>query len=401
MQNDRILEITPAVSWIGALDPDLVTFDIVMETRYGTTYNSYLINAPKPVIIETVKEKYWESYLNKIRKCVNPSEIAYIILNHTEPDHSGTLAKMLDVAPHATVVGSGPAITYLQDLTGRTFPHMIAKDGLTLDLGGKTLKFISAPNLHWPDSIYTYLVEDQLLFTCDSFGAHFCHEAMFDDQVGDFDEAFTYYYNVILRPFAKFMLSAIEKIRPLPIQAICTGHGPILRTNWKKYVDLTEQYSRNYIQAIGKNRVWIAYVSAYQNTGKIAEKIAEGIRSAGDVVVEVSDIEMMDPTDMEDRMIRSDALLIGSPTINKNTLLPIYKLFSVINPIRDVGKLAGTFGSYGWSGEAVRIIDVVLKELKLKPIEEPLVVKFTPHEDGLKKSFEFGKFFGEKLTARK
>lgn len=400
MQNDRILELTPDVHWIGALDPDLVTFDVVMETKYGTTYNSYFIRAIKPVIVETVKEKYWDVFQKKIQKLTDPKHIAYLVLNHTEPDHSGSVAKMLEWIPGLTVIGSGPAIAYLTDLTGKTFPHIIAKDGMTIDLGGKTLKFISAPNLHWPDSMYTYLPEDQVLFTCDSFGAHYCHEAMFDDQVGNFDDAFIYYYNVILRPFAKYMLSAIEKIRPLPIKAIGTGHGPILRSHWKKYVDLTEQHSRNYIGEMGKNRVWIAYVSAYQNTGKIAEKIAEGIQSAGDITVEVSDIEMMEPGAMEERMIRSDAILIGSPTINKNTLLPVYRLFSVINPIRDAGKLSAAFGSYGWSGEAVKIIDTLLKELKLKTMDTPFVVKFTPHEDGFKKSFEFGKQFGEKLLAR-
>lgn len=401
MLDKKVLDVTKDVKWIGILDPDLVTFDVVMETKYGTTYNSYFINAEKPAIVETAKEKYWDRYLEKIKAVTDPSKIKYIIVNHTEPDHSGSVAKMLEIAPDATVVGSGPAISYLGDLTGKSFKHLIAKDGLTLDLGNKALKFISAPNLHWPDSMYTYLEEDRILFTCDSFGAHYCHEAMFDDQVGNFDEAFTYYFNVILRPFSRFMLKAIEKIRPLDINAICTGHGPILRTHWKKYVDMTERYSREYAGLPGKNHVWIAYVSAYQNTGRIAEKIGHGIRSAGDIDVEVSDIEMMEPALMEEKIMRSDAVLIGSPTINKNTLLPVYKLFAVINPIRDAGKLAGVFGSYGWSGEAVKIIDVMLKELKLKPVEEPFVVKFTPHDDGLKQSFEFGKRFGERLIAGK
>ncbi len=399
MLDKKVLDVTKDVKWIGILDPDLITFDVVMETKYGTTYNSYFINAEKPAIVETAKEKYWDVYLDKIKAVTDPSKIQYIIVNHTEPDHSGSVARLLDIAPDATIIGSGPAISYLGDLTGKSFKHLIAKDGMTLDLGNKTLKFISAPNLHWPDSMYTYLQEDQVLFTCDSFGAHYCHEAMFDDLVGNFDNAFTYYFNVILRPFSKFMLKAIEKIRPLEIKAVCTGHGPILRTYWKKYVDLTERYAKEYAGLPGKNRVWIAYVSAYQNTGQIAEKIAQGIRSAGNIEAEVSDIEMMEPGLMEENIMRSDAVLIGSPTINKNTLMPVYKLFAVVNPIRDAGKLAGVFGSYGWSGEAVKIIDVILKELKLKPLEEPFVVKFTPHEDGLQKSFEFGKRFGEKMIS--
>ncbi len=400
MNDKEVLEITADVKWIGILDPDLITFDVVMETKYGTTYNSYFIDANQPAIIETAKEKYWDVYLKKINAVTDPAKIKYIIVNHTEPDHSGSIAKLLELAPDATVVGSGPAISYLGDLTGKTFKHIVAKDGMTLDLGNKTLKFIAAPNLHWPDSMYTYLEQDKILFSCDSFGSHYCDAAMYDDRVGNFDDAFTYYFNVILRPFSKFMLKAIEKIRPLEIKAVCTGHGPILRTHWKKYVDMTERYAKEYAGLPGKNRVWIAYVSAYHNTGQIAEKIAQGIRSSGDIEAAVNDIEMMEPAQMEENVMRSDAILIGSPTINKNTLLPIYKLFAVINPIRDAGKLTGVFGSYGWSGEAVRIIDVMLKELKLKPAEEPLVVKFTPHDDALKRCFEFGKRFGERLSLK-
>ena len=202
-----------------------------METKFGTTYNSYFINAEKKTIVETTKEQFWKTYEHKLTSVCNPEEIEYIILNHTEPDHSGNLKNLLNIAPKAIVVGSGNAIRYLKDQLGNDFAHIIVKDGDTLDLGNKTLKFISAPNLHWPDTIYTYLEEDKLLFTCDSFGAHFCDERMFDTKVGDFDDAFKYYFNVILKPYSKFMLKAIEKIRPLDIKAICTGHGPILLTN--------------------------------------------------------------------------------------------------------------------------------------------------------------------------
>src|SRR5208337_3079463 len=181
----------------------------------------------KKTIIETSKESFKDVFLEKVNRVTNPLEIEYIILNHTEPDHSGALKYLLAVAPNATVVGSGQAINYLQDITGITFKSLRVKDGDTLDLGNKTLKFIGAANLHWPDSMYTYLEEDKILFTCDSFGSHYCQEAMFDDQVGKFDEAFDYYFDVILKPFSKFMLMAIEKIRRLPVQVICTGHGPI------------------------------------------------------------------------------------------------------------------------------------------------------------------------------
>ena len=151
--DNRVLEITPDVTWIGIIDYDIVTFDIVMETEYGTTYNSYFINAEKKAIIETSKAKFWDTYLSKIKQVTNPSEIEYIVLNHTEPDHSGNLQNLLELAPNATVVGSGNAIRYLEDIVGIPFKSLKVKDGDTLDLGNKKLQFISAPNLHWHDSM--------------------------------------------------------------------------------------------------------------------------------------------------------------------------------------------------------------------------------------------------------
>ena len=170
--DNKILNVTDDVKWIGILDYDIKTFDIVMTTGFGTTYNSYFINAEKKAIVEVAKEKFSETYLNKLRKVTSPEEISYIILDHTEPDHSGSLGLLLKLAPAAIVVGSGNAIRYLEDIINMPFKSLIVKDGDTLDLGNKTLKFIAAPNLHWPDSIYTYLEEDKILFTCDSFGAH-------------------------------------------------------------------------------------------------------------------------------------------------------------------------------------------------------------------------------------
>ncbi len=398
--DNRVLDITPDVKWIGILDYDIVTFDIVMETEYGTTYNSYFINAEKKTIIETSKEKFWDTYLAKIQQVTSPAEIEYIVLNHTEPDHSGNLGNLLKLAPNAIVVGSGNAIRYLEDIVGFEFKFLKVKDGDTLDLGNKTLRFISAPNLHWPDSMYTWLEEDKVLFTCDSFGAHFAHPEMFDDLVVNYDDAFKYYFDVILKPYAKFMLKAIEKIRPLDIRVIGTGHGPILRSTWKKYVDLSEKYSREYLAEAEseRNRVLITYVSAYGYTGEMAGYIAEGIREAAmDVEVDIADIEKMSLGDMESRLVWANSILVGSPTINQNTLLPVYKLFAVMNPIRDKGKLAASFGSYGWSGEAVKLIEDHLKNLKLKVMEGGFASKFYPHENKAGDLREFGRRFAGEL----
>ncbi len=397
MVDNKILNITPDVKWVGVLDKDIVTFDVVMETKYGTTYNSYFIDAEKKAIVDTTKETFWDTYYEKLKQVVKPEEIEYIIVNHAEPDHSGNVGRLLEVAPNAVIVGSRNAIRYLNDLVDIPFKSLIVREGDELDLGNKTIRFISAPNLHWPETIYSYLVEDKLLFTCDSFGAHFCHEEMFIDKVGDHEDAFKYYFDVIMKPYSKFMLKAIEKIRPLEINAICTGHGPFLTENWKKWVDKTEEYSKAALECPQKHSVFIPYVSAYQKTTKIAEKIAEGIRSVGDIEVDLCDIEMMPLGELEEKMTRNEAVIVGTPTINQNILFPVYKLFAVINPLRDKGKLAGMFGSYGWSGEAPKLIEANFKNLKLKVFGEGVFIKFTPNEEELKQAFEYGCQFGEEL----
>jgi len=403
MKDNRVLNITEDVKWIGILDPDIVTFDVVMETKFGTTYNSYFINAEKKAIVETAKLKFSEAYLSKIKQVTNISEIQYIILDHTEPDHSGALVHLIEQAPNAVVVGSGQALNYLQDIIGKPFKSLKVKDGDSLSLGNKTLKFIGAPNLHWPDSIFTYLEEDKILFTCDSFGAHFCHEAMFDDLVGNYDEAFTYYFNVILKPFSKFMIKAIEKIRPLEINMICTGHGPILRSTWRSAIDKSETLAKEFLEmnADKANNILITYVSAYGFTKEMAEKIKEGISHAGDFNIDIVDIESVLLGDLDQKLTRSNAIVVGSPTINQNTLLPVYRLFSVINPIRDRGKLAAAFGSYGWSGEAVKIIEANMRVLKLNVVQEGLATKFYPHNDVASGYVEFGKKFGAQLMLSK
>ncbi len=393
-----ILEISKSVKWIGVLDFDIRTFDIIMETKYGTTYNSYFIDAEYPAIVETAKEKFWDTYLSKIKKVVDPHKIKYIIVNHTEPDHSGSVKRLLELAPEATVVGSGNAIRYLKDQIGMDFNHLVVKDGDIIDLGNKKLKVISAPNLHWPDSIYTYLIEESILFTCDSFGSHFCNNEMFDDKVGNFDDAFKYYFDVILKPFSKFFLKAIEKIRPLEINTICTGHGPILRKNWKKYVDLTEQYSIESLKLPQKNRIFVAYVSAYGYTKELAEKIVKGINKISGIEVDLCDIEKMDINTLSEKIEKANGFLFGSPTINQNMLPQIYNCFAYMTPLREKGKLASGFGSYGWSGEAEQFIVSNIKNLKLDYFGETCFVKFRPHEKDFQSYEDFGYRFAKKFV---
>jgi flavorubredoxin len=401
-EDNRIIDLTPDVKWIGVLDYDIRTFDIVMHTDHGTTYNSYFINAEKKTVIETAKEKFSDAYISKLKRVIDPAEIAYIVLDHTEPDHSGAMRQLLDLAPSAVVVGSGNAIRYLSDIVNRPFRSLVVKEGDTLDLGNKTLKFISAPNLHWPDSIYTYLVEDRILFTCDSFGAHYCHEDMFDDLTGDYSEDFRYYFDVILKPYSKFMVKAIEKIRPLDISMIATGHGPILRSRWQETVDETMALAEDYLRLTAEKRqkrILITYVSAYGYTREMAELLARGASAVENVVTEVMDIESADIGEMDSKLTIADGIIVGSPTINQNTLLPVYKLMAMVSPLRDRGKLAGSFGSYGWSGEAPALIAEMLGNLKLKLFEKPAAYKFVPESDKEQPLIDYGERFARALTA--
>ena len=397
--DDRIVNVTGDVKWIGILDYDIRTFDIVMHTDFGTTYNSYFINAEKKAIVEVVKEKFSETYFRKLRSVTDPEEIQYIILNHTEPDHSGSLRLLLDLASSAIVVASGNSIRYLEDIVNKPFKSLVVRDGDTLDLGNKTLRFFSTPNLHWPDSMLTQLVEDKVLFTCDVFGAHYCSPEMYSDFNKEYSESFKYYFDIIMRPFSRFMLKAIEKIEPLELDFICTGHGPIHHKNLRKAIELSKQYADQYMQIVSeKNRmnILIAYVSAYGYTKEAAHLIAEGILETKDITVDITDIEDISLEEMESKLIMSDGLLVGSPTINQNTLLPVYKLFAQINPIRDKGKLAGAFGSYGWSGESPNLILESLRLLKLKIFEETAAFKFSADKNEKEYLREFGRNFAQR-----
>ena len=402
MNQTKILQVSEDVNWIGILDHEIITFDIVMEIKYGTTYNSYFIDAEKKTVIETVKENYWPAFKEKLLSLGDPSEIEYIVCNHTEPDHSGSLKYLLEIASNATVVGSGQALTYLGEMMDRPFKSMKVRDGDVIDLGNKKLRVIGAPNLHWPDSIFTYLEEEGLLFTCDSFGAHYADELMFDDLIGDYSDAFDYYFDVILKPFSKFMLKAIEKIKTLPVDMICPGHGPILRSGWKEKIERSFKLATAYMEETRKsNRVLVAYVSAYGYTKEMARQVAVGLMKTDNMTVELVDIENIPMGDLEEHLVKANGILVGSPTINQNTLLPVYKLFSLINPIRDKGKPAAAFGSFGWSGEAVKLIEDQLKNLKLKVVGEGQTARFYPNSKEADSLLSFGEDFAHAFLQEK
>ncbi len=388
------VEIKKDIYWVGGLDPTLEIFDIVMETEHGTTYNSYLIQGDKIALIETVKEKCFAEYVQTLQTIIDPADIDYIVLNHTEPDHTGSLRLLLEKAPDATVICSQAASIYLKEMLNQDFPVQIVKEGDSLDLGqNKVLKFISAPMLHWPDSIYTYLESDKILFSCDSFGCHYCEgESIFNDQIKDTEEllaAQKYYFDVIMKPFSNYVISAYNKIKNLEISIICPGHGPILRSDPWRVVELFKTWAEISLDIAPQGKVFIGYCSAYGYTERMAQTIKKELEAAR-LEVTMLNIGECDPTRINHSINNAEAILIGSPTINQDTVPPVWTTLSQISPITQRGKIAGAFGSYGWSGEAVGMITDRLRSLKLKVVD-PLRIKFVPSEDQLEECRAFAR----------
>ncbi len=401
----QTLQLKEGITWIGSLDPDLRIFDIVMETEFGTTYNSYVVKgSEKTAIFETVKVKCFDEYLEKLRSIVELDKIDYIVVNHTEPDHAGSIEKLLDYAPQAKVLGSAAAIKFLQAIANRDFNYDIVDYDKTISLGDKTMRFISAPFLHWPDSIYTYIEEDQTLITCDSFGSHYSFDKvlfsqMSADEHSDYKKALLYYYTMIMGPFKPHVLSAIDKIEDLNFDLICPGHGPVLDQNPRQIVDIYKAWSTEF-NPNTKKTVVIPYVAAYGYTEQMAREIAKGIQEAGDIDVKLYDMVYADKAEVMSEIRWADGVLFGTPTINGDALPPIWDLVMAMSPIVHGRKLAAAFGSYGWSGEGVPNIDARLKSLRMKMFAPGLRVNFKPSEDELKTAYEYGYGFGEKLEGK-
>ena len=388
------IEIKEGIYWIGALDPDLRLFDILFPTEGGTTYNSYLVRGEKVAVVDTVKGRCYDQFFSNLTSLVAPEDVDYVICNHMEPDHSGSLATFLEEAKNAQVIVSRTGEHYVRNLLNADVGPLKMSDGDVLDLGGKTLRFFSAPFLHWPDTMFTYAVEDQVLFPCDVFGSHFCDERMFDDLVGDFSGEFEYYYRGIMRPFKDKMLEALDKIQGLEISVIGPSHGPILRSDPWKYLNQYREWST--LPATSIRKVLIFYASAHGNTKMMAEEIAKGAAIDG-VEVQSFDLTETDPGDVLDLIESAQALIIGSPTINGDAVKPVWDLLSSLATIKLRGKVGAAFGSYGWSGEAVGMIEDRLKGLKFKVPEPGLRYTLVPTSEELESCREFGTKIAESL----
>lgn len=393
----KTLELKKNFYWTGVLDPDLKVFDIVMETEFGTSYNSYLLKtSEKIVLFETAKAKFLDGYLDTLKKLVNINDIDYIVVNHTEPDHAGSIEKLIEINPNIKIVGTGVAIGFLKNIVNHDFYSIAVKENDTLDLGDKTLRFMVLPNLHWPDTMYTYIEEDKTLLTCDSFGSHYSFEEVLLSKVTDnegYMRANKYYFDNIIGPFKKpFMVKALDRIKDLDIDMICTGHGPVIDCR----IDEIKAINAKWCEVVNPNprkTVIIPYVSAYGYTKELATEIAKGIKASGDVDVRDYDLLETEKSKVLEELGFADGILFGTPTIVGEALEPIWDLTISIFARTHGGKFASAFGSYGWSGEGVPHIIQRLKQLNMKVIDG-LRIKFKPSDNDLSEAYDYGYNFG-------
>lgn len=385
------VELKDDVYWVGVKDSELEVFDIIMKTERGTTYNSYLIDDDRIAIIDSVKDGFLNQSIESIQEIIGDRKVDYIIVQHTELDHSGALKRMLEIYPEAVVVASPAALNYLKDILNRDFKCENAVKIGELNLGKHKLKFISAPNLHWPDTIVTYVEEKNVLFTCDVTGAHYCPEDIIDDPHNDeYLDEFKYYFDVIMGPFKKFVLAALEKIKDLDIDIIAPSHGPI---HAEGHVEKSlEMYKKMSTEEDLKQNVQVFYISAYHNTEKMAEYLAGKLNEKG-IKAKAHEITSMDINDAVELVNKSTGILVGSPTINQDAVEPVWRLLISICVIPNRGKAAAAFGSYGWSGEGVPMMTERLKSMKFKTLDEGLRFKLVPSQ----KDFEMADEFIEKF----
>jgi flavorubredoxin len=394
----KAVKVTDKIDWVGVQNPELRFFDVIMETRWGTSYNSYLIKgSKKTALVDAVKTAFADEQIKRIRSVCDPASIDYIICNHTEPDHSGSLTRLLDIAPKARVVCSKAASIFLKDITNREIEYMVVEDGYELDLGDVNIRFLSVPFLHWPDSIFTYVESEKFLSSGDVFGFHFSAEKIFDDETpltAEMAESQKYYYDVIMSPFAPYVLKAVDKVRDLSIKIIGPSHGPVLRTDPLKAVENYRAWAQPVIN--DPKKVFVGYVSCYGYTRQLGEQIYNAVRAAG-FDAEIADISAIGAKKAAEKIQCADAFAIGSPTLNRDILKPAWHVLTALCPMIVKGKKAVVFGSYGWSGEAPKYMDQRLKNLDVNVVAIA-TAKLKPNDAELASAKEAGVKLAESIN---
>jgi flavorubredoxin len=384
------------VYWVGKNDWELRDFHgYEYSTHHGSSYNSYLIKEEKTVLIDTVYQPFSHEFVENLADEIELSSIDYIISNHAEPDHSGALIELLRIIPGTPVYCTGNGVKSIKGHYHQELNFKTVKTGNKLPVGnGKDLIFIQAPMLHWPDSMFCYLTGDNILFSNDAFGQHFCSEMLFNDLVDQYElyaEAIKYYAN-ILNPFSKLVTKKIDEIVALnlPVDLICPSHGIVWRENPMQIVTKYSEWANNY----SENQITVIYDTMYNGTRAIAENIVKGIYDADqNITIKLYNSAKNDKNDMITEIFRSKAVLFGSPTVNNGIMSSIAGLLEMVKGLKFRNKKAAAFGCFGWHDVSTKVIEDTLKESGFEILTEPLRFIWAPDEDALKQSIDYGRQF--------
>ena len=390
----QTVEIAPNTTAIRSLDWDRDRFDIEFGLQNGTTYNSYLIRGEQTVLIDTSHQKFRDLYLDTLKGLVNPKTIDYIIVSHTEPDHSGLVEDVLQLAPRATVLASKVALQFLEGLVHEPFSKRIVKSGDRIKIGKEhEMEFVSAPNLHWPDTIFSFDRKTQILYTCDAFGMHFCDDRTFDEDLEAIEADFRFYYDCLMGPNARSLLNAMKRMGELgEIKIIANGHGPLLHHNLDILTECYHNWSQK--QAKTETTVGLFYVSGYGHSDKLGHAIGDGLQKAG-VGVEVLDLSTADSQEIQELAGRASGLIIGMPPTSA------IKAQSAISSLLAVAKnkqVVGLFESYGGDDEPIDTLRRKFIDLGIKEAFPAIRIKNNPTESTYQLCTDAGAGLGKLLV---
>jgi flavorubredoxin/flavin reductase (DIM6/NTAB) family NADH-FMN oxidoreductase RutF len=390
-----IAEIAENTTVLRSLDWDRDRFDIEFGLKNGTTYNSFLIRGEKTALIDTSHAKFQQVYLKALQGEIDVAQIDYLVISHTEPDHSGLVADILALNPNIVVVGAKVALQFLDDLVHRPYTKQVVKSGEKLDLGnGHALEFVSAPNLHWPDTIFTYDHKTQILYTCDAFGMHFCDDCTYDEDLELINEDYLVYYKCLMEPNARSVLSALKRMEQLPaVKQIATGHGPLIQHHMAELVGRYAEWSNN--KAKAEKTVALFYVSDYGESDRLAKAIAQGITKTG-VVVETMDLRVSDLSEVRVLTELAAGIVIGMPprSLKELTQAPL----STILASAGKKQVFGLFETGGGEDEAVYPVRAMLLEAGLKEAFPPIEIKEAPTAAADQRCDESGTDLGQALS---
>ena len=392
-------KITDKVTWVGKVDWELTTFHgDELSTHRGSSYNAYLVRDQKVALIDTVWKPYDREFVTRLKQEIDLKEIDYIIMNHNEIDHSGALIELMREIPDVPIYCTAKGEAIIRGHYHQDWNFVNVKTGDTLSLGENTLTFIEATMLHWPDTMFTYLSGENILFSNDGFGQHFASESLYDDKVDMCEimyEAEKYYAN-ILNPFSMMAKKKVADLLAmnLPIDLICPSHGVI----WRKNIPLIIEKYQQWADAYQTDQVTIVYDTMWQSTRLMAQAIADGIRTASpDTTVMLMNAAHDDKNDILTQMFRSKAVLVGSPTVNNGFTYAIAGILEMAKGLKFKKKKAAAFGSYGWSGEASKLITEHLQKAGFEIVNDGIRTLWVPDEDALKQAREFGEAFAAAL----